>query len=113
MVYAATAYGFGMHVVDIVRTGGDVVEALKVRNQLPTTNIDVADYDAVVLLLHCDILYSDEWNEQIRIPCSLPSSLPYSRIQTTVSSHDGRERGMDGIIPLRGNFPMQSCSTSL
>lgn len=30
MVFASTHYGFGMHVVDIVRTGGDVKEALKV-----------------------------------------------------------------------------------
>ena len=38
MIFASTHYGFGMHVVDIVRTGGDVKEALKVRTDplLPT-----------------------------------------------------------------------------
>lgn len=31
MVYQATLYGFGMRVVDIKRTGGDLKEAMKVR----------------------------------------------------------------------------------
>ena len=30
-IYKSTTYGFGMHVVDIQRTGGSVTEALKVR----------------------------------------------------------------------------------
>lgn len=30
MIYKATTYGFGMRVVDIKRTGGDLIKAMKV-----------------------------------------------------------------------------------
>lgn len=60
-VYMATIYGFGMRVVDIKRTGGDIKEALKVSRAEFLCCQWHTDTLAAVLLAYASLLHLDEW----------------------------------------------------